>query len=140
MNGIGFTRLAIALLGAAVLMSALLTAIAFLVYGSWEYETYAVMANTRFAALVAISAFTVFNLTAGLTTVLVLLRIGRRGALTFALSGVAAGLIFGLATALAFQRPVDPVVLSVLAVIGALMLLLIRALGGIRGASGGDRR
>jgi uncharacterized membrane protein len=67
--------------------------------------------------------------------VLLLLRLGRTGALAFALSGAAAGLAFAFASALAFGNPVKPVVLLVLAVIGALMLLLIRSFGGIRGGA-----
>jgi hypothetical protein len=127
-----FTRLAAALLGGAVLMAVLATAIAFVVYGSWETQEAAVMANTRMAAMVAISAFAVFNATLGLAAVLLLLRLGRTGILAFSLGGAVSGLIFGLVSALAFATPVDPVVLLVLSVVGALMLPLVRALAGIR--------
>lgn len=132
MTGVSLIRLALALVGAALLMAALATAIAFVIYGSWETQEAAVMANTRLAGMVAISAFLAFNLTFGLAAVLLLLRLGRTGLAAFALAGAVAGLIFGVVSALAFGTPVDLVVLLVLAVIGALMLPLIRALARIR--------
>ena len=133
MTGSHILRLFGALLAAAILMSVLATVIAFLIYGSWETEARAVFANTRFAGIVAISAFTVFNLTCGLATVLLLRWKGWTGALAFAAGGAAAGLVFGLVSALAFGNPVDPVVLLVLAAIGAAMLPLVRVLARLWG-------
>lgn len=132
MSGVSWPRLAAALVGAALLMTALAAGIAFVIHGFWEISATAVMAQTRQAALVAASAFTVFNLTFGLAATTALLRARRTGLLAFATAGAAAGLAFGLFTAIAFGNPVQPIVLAVLTAAGALMLALIRALAGVR--------
>ncbi len=132
MRNLRLPRLLVALLGAAVLMTALTTGVAFVIYGSWETTARAVTDNTLNAAMVAISAFLVFNFTLGLASMILLARRGRTGAGAHALAGAAAGLIFGIASAALFGTPVEPVVLLVLMGISAVMLLLARALAGLR--------
>lgn len=132
MRNLRLPRLLFALLGAAVLMTALTTSVSFVIYGSWETTERAVMDNTLNAAMVAISAFLVFNFTLGLASMILLARRGRTGAGAHALAGAAAGLIFGIASAALFGTPIEPVVLLVLMGIFALMLLLARALAGLR--------
>ncbi len=132
MRNLRLPRLLFALLGAAVLMTALTTSVSFVIYGSWETTERAVMDNTLNAAMVAISAFLVFNFTLGLASMILLARRGRTGAGAHALAGAAAGLIFGIASAALFGTPIEPVVLLVLMGIFAVMLLLARALAGLR--------
>ncbi len=132
MRNLRLPRLLFALLGAAVLMTALTTSVSFVIYGSWETTERAVMDNTLNAAMVAISAFLVFNFTLGLASMILLARRGRTGAGAHALAGAAAGLIFGIASAALFGTPIEPVVLLVLMGIFTVMLLLARALAGLR--------
>ena len=120
-------RHALALIGAAFVMAALGTVAAFIAAGMWETEGAAVAAATQEAGLVLISAFVVFNLTAGLAVLMVLRRIGRRGYLAHALGGAVAGVVFALVTAQIFSAETGLEVVAVLAVAGALMLVLTRA-------------
>jgi hypothetical protein len=125
-------RLAAGLILSPLLLAALATGLAFVVAGSALTDGEAVRTATTRAGFAAFAGLPVFSLTAGLAALLALWAARRRGAWEFALAGAVAGPFFAVLTALAFGAPLTGPGLAIMAVIGAVHMLIVRRIAGIR--------
>jgi len=126
------TRLAAAVVGAPLILAAVLTGLAFLVAGSSLATREAVVARTLEAAQAFFLFLPGFTLTAGLVGVLVLSALGMRGVLAWLTTGAATGALASAGLALAVGGAVQTMQLTVAMTLGMTLFLLIRGLAGVR--------
>ena len=125
-------RLAAGLALAPLVIGAISAPLAWLVAGMTLPDSAMVNQAAARTALVALSAFVVFSLTFGLLAVLGLWLARRRSALAFALAGIAGGMLFALASSLAFGVPLTLSQPLILGGMGASSLLIVRGSAGVR--------
>lgn len=124
-------RLALALVGAPLVLGGALTLISFLVAGSSEPDRAGTLAVTLNAAVVFLVSLTAFSLTFGLAGSLLLGALGRRGVLDWLATGAGAGVAVALVTGTA-RGAVVPLHVGVAAALGLALFALIRWLAGVR--------
>ncbi len=125
-------RLAAGLALAPVAIAALATAVAYGVAGSALPDAASVHAFAQQAATASLAAFMAFMATFGLATVALLWAGRRRTATSFALAGGAAGIFFAGLTAALFAARLNLAQPLILGGMGALSLLIVRWIAGIR--------
>ena len=121
-------RLAAGLALAPLVIGAISAPLAWLVAGMTLPDSAMVNQAAARTALVALSAFVVFSLTFGLLAVLGLWLARRRSAL----AGIAGGMLFALASSLAFGVPLTLSQPLILGGMGASSLLIVRWIAGVR--------
>lgn len=127
-----WTRLAVALVAAPLVLATILTLVAFLVGGATEFGPVGTMAFTRRAAMAFFIFLPVFTLTFGLAGVAALAVLGRRGVLAWLLAGAAAGLAAAATHGLAFGAGLVPFRMIVAGVLGTGVFALVRWFAGVR--------
>lgn len=127
-----YARLAAGLILSPAVIAALATAVAYAVAGSALPDAASVHAFAQQAAAAALLAFLAFMATFGLGTIALLWAGRRRGALAFAAGGGIAGILFAGLTALLFSAPLNLAQPLILGGMGALSLLVVRWIAGIR--------
>lgn len=132
-----YLRLAIAVAAAPLLLAGLFTGLAFVVAGSSVASKEATLLRTADAARAFFLFLPAFTVTFGLAAIAMLWWRGLRGRLAWTLGGAAAGLAAAAVVGLAGGAGIAPVQVAVALVLGALTLLLVRWLAGIRLSSGG---
>ncbi len=126
-------RLLAALAASPLILAALAAGVGFLVGGMNLPGREEVIAQTQFVGLIALAALFAFTGSFGLIAVLTLWLARRRSALAFALAGVVAGALFAVFTVLVMtDLELTPMTVAVMAVVGALDLLLVRWIAGVR--------
>ncbi len=126
-------RLLAALAASPLILAALAAGVGFLVGGMNLPGREEVLAQTQFVGLIALAALFAFTGSFGLIAVLTLWLARRRSALAFALAGVVAGALFAVFTVLVMtDLELTPMTVAVVAVVGALDLLLVRWIAGVR--------
>lgn len=125
-------RLAAGVVLAPLIMAAVATGGAFLVAGSTFPDRETVIAATINAAATMLAGLPVMGLTTGLLAVLALWAARLRGWFAFLLAGLVAGAVFAAVTAALGGGAFNARVAGVLAVIGALQLVLVRTIAGVR--------
>ncbi len=126
-------RLLAALAASPLILAALAAGVGFLVGGMNLPGREEVLAQTQFVGLIALAALFAFTGSFGLIAVLTLWLARRRSALAFALAGVVAGALFAVFTVLVMtDLELTPMTVAVMAVVGALDLLLVRWIAGVR--------
>lgn len=128
-------RLALALVVAPLILAAFLTLLAYLAAAAGEPTRADTMARTTDAARTFFLYLPLFSLTAGLAGALALLRLGLRGRIAWAGTGALLGA--GAAAALGLISPSGPMTthILVIAVLGFLMMSLVRGIAGITPAA-----
>ncbi len=127
-----YMRLAAGLILSPAVIAILATAVAYIVAGSALPDAASVHTFAQQAAAASLLAFLAFMATFGLATVALLWAGRRRTATTFAAAGGAAGILFAGLTALAFSAPLSLAQPLILGGMGALSLLVVRWIAGIR--------
>ncbi|MFT6774611.1 MAG: hypothetical protein ACJA1L_002325 [Paracoccaceae bacterium] len=125
-------RLAAGLVVACALLTAAASAISWGVYALNFDDAYGVAARTGFAAQMIGIGLGVFSVTAAPLGIAGALALGRRSVGAFALAGAVAGAAFGGLGLVMSGGGMAPAALVALAAIGALHLMITRAVAGVR--------
>jgi hypothetical protein len=126
-------RLLAALAASPLILAALATGLGYVVGGMTLPGRDEVTAQTVTVGLTALGALLAFSGSFGLIAVLILWVARRRSALAFALAGAMAGALFAVFTILVMTELVlTPPIVAIMAVIGALALVLVRWIAGVR--------
>lgn len=125
-------RLVVAFILASLIVSAIISVLAFFVMGmTAATRTEMLWATARAAPALSLLVFA-FSATFGVLGVGLLWRAGRRGILAWGASGIVLGLAFGLAFTALWMKGPAPAVIIAAAVVGLAVFLLIRAFADIR--------
>ena len=126
-------RLVAALVASPLLVAAVATAIAFVVAGMTLPDGAQVAAQTTTVGLTALGALLAFTGSFGLVATLVLWALRRRSNLAFALAGALAGAAFLIVSNVVMTGlPTTPRQILGTAALGALVLLCVRWIAGVR--------
>lgn len=126
-------RLLAGLAAAPAILAAIATALGYAVGGMTLPAGEQVAAQAMTVGLTALGALLAFSGSFGLIAVLALWIARLRSALAFALAGAAAGALFAVFTILVMtSMDLKPHLVAIMAVTGALALLIVRWIAGVR--------
>ncbi|MEO0682650.1 MAG: hypothetical protein AAF192_19795, partial [Pseudomonadota bacterium] len=134
----GGLRLGLGLLAATLILAALGGVLGFLVGGSNLTEADQVQAVATTLGVVALAAFAALSVSTGLAAALLLWATRRRSVLAFAAAGAAAGAVFGAIAPVLTGEDVTLGAVGFMAVGGAMHLLIVRWVAGVRNGPGDD--
>ncbi|MEM1382140.1 MAG: hypothetical protein AAGG06_00715 [Pseudomonadota bacterium] len=124
-------RLLVAMIVSPILITAALTAVAFVVAGSSESNKAATFAVTEDAAVWFFGTLLGYTLTVGTVGILILSLLKQRSILSWAICGAAAGAATGAVLSFLGTGVIDPFQAGITTAGSLILFLLIRALAGI---------